>query len=444
METMDKAALLFTADRAAAEGIFDIKAAEPLSQTPERTGLSSENRGVIGRAMSSELREAFLTYRARKISFYNKEFEAMSSYISSPECSRDLGKLLRREYTMPPPLHKRVPKNMSGRKRDIYTWQGPVKYMLKLLSFAIRDFDSMFSDGLYSFRTSQSAKDFLLKIRNYKSAGDCYIVKADVSNYVSSIVPELIIPMLEKLWADDPAFLDLMKFLLLRRECIERDGSVVSCEPGGLGGIPIANLFMNVYLMELDDYFYARSPLYCRYSDDIIIFAHTRDEAEGYLDHLLKVLERLKLKTNPEKTYLIAPGEEVDILGCRYKGGEMDISEHAKAKIKRKIRMRAGRLLKLKRVKGLSDEECAKILIQYCSNIFFGNKEKNDMTWARWIFPVITGTASLKELDHYVQDAVRYVICGSMSDKRYRITYRDLQDLGYRSLVHAYYHFEGV
>jgi hypothetical protein len=33
-------------------------------------------------------------------------------------------------------------------------------------------------------------------------------------------------------------------------------------------------------------------------------------------------------------------------------------------------------------------------------------------------------------------------MCGTMRDSRYRIRYDDMQSLGYRSLVHAYYHFD--
>jgi hypothetical protein len=80
-------------------------------------------------------------------------------------------------------------------------------------------------------------------------------------------------------------------------------------------------------------------------------------------------------------------------------------------------------------------------MVQYCTRLFFGGEQFQSLTWSRWLFPIITDTSFLKELDHYMQDAIRYCICGSMSDKRYRITYEDLQKLGYISLVHAYYHF---
>ena len=398
--------------------------------------------GVLQRAMLKENRDAFIAYRSKRVTNREYDFDEMISYISSEECVKDLEKLIRGEYTMPPPFHHRVPKNLSGRRRDIYSWKGPFKFLLKLIVFMLHDRNDLYSDGLYSFRTNVNAIDFLRKIRAREDIASFYIIKADVSDYVSSIVPEILIPQLEEIWGDDPALLNLLKYILLRRECVERDGTRHKCEPGGLGGVPVANLFMNLYLTELDEYFYPRSSLYCRYSDDIIIFAKDKEEADEYLSYFLSVLERKKLTTNPEKTYIIEPGEEVEILGCRLKDGVMDITDHAKRKIMRKIRMRANWLLRVRKERGYSREECGRRLIDYCNRVFFGHTENNSLSWARWLFPIISDTATLKELDHYMEDAIRYVLCGSFSKKRYRVTYADLQKLGYRSLVHAYYHFE--
>lgn len=396
--------------------------------------------GVLQRAQREDVRQAFLNYRKKEGIKTDKEYDEMAAYIQSPDCVRDLQKLIDGVYDMDPPFHFRIPKNFSGRKRDIYVFRGASKYMLSLINFVMRDHDDMYSDGLYSFRTSVTAKDFLLKLRNRRDVKDYYVIKADVSNYVGSIVPELIIPMLEKLWENDPDFLNFLKFLLLRREVIEWD-QVTPWEPGGLGGVPLGNHFMNVYLMDLDDFFVPRAPLYCRYSDDLIIFARTKEEAREYLNVFYRTLEEKRLTTNKDKTQLIEPGGEIEILGCVMRDGRLDISEHAKKKIKRKIRIRAQRILKRKKERHMTDDEAGMAMISYCDAIFFGRKGSRQLSWARWIFPVITSTDSLRELDHYVQNAVRYVMCGSFSNKRYRIRYKDLQRLGYQSVLHAYYHF---
>ena len=422
--------------------LFGMPDDEPLGQVPVRTHFEYEKQGILDRCKSREMRDAFLRHKGSRPVYDEQDFREMKNYISSSACVADLEKLISRDYRISPPHHYKVPKNLSGRKRDVYRFQGTFHHLLKLIAFAVRDYDNVFSDSLYSFRTSRTAQDILKLLRESESRSRCYIVKADISNYVGSIVPEKISPMLEKLWGDDPAFLDLLKFLLLRRECIEPNGEIVSASPGGLGGVPLSNLFMNVYLMELDEYYASRSPLYCRYSDDIIIFAESREEAKSYLDHFLQVLREKELSMNPEKTCLIEPGGEVEIMGCKLREGEIDISDHSIRKLKRKIRMHANYLLRLKRKNGIADEECGRQMADYCNRVFFGQNQKKELVWTRWLFPVITETASLKELDHYIQDAIRYCMCGTLSEKRYRITYQKLKSLGYRSLVHAYYHFE--
>ena len=155
----------FTDPRLVYRYLFDIPFEQPLKQTPVRMGFTYENKGILDNAMTREKRDAFLRYREKRKSYANKDYESMSAYIASGSVVNDLQKILRREYTMPPPAHFRVPKNFSGRKRDIYVWKGYINYMLKLIAYCMHDQESIYCDGLYSFRSTRTAKDFLLNLR---------------------------------------------------------------------------------------------------------------------------------------------------------------------------------------------------------------------------------------------------------------------------------------
>ena len=76
----------------------------------------------------------------------------------------------------------------------------------------------------------------------------------------------------------------------------------------------------------------------------------------------------------------------------------------------------------------------------YCNRLFFGRRDKSDLSWAKWLFPVISSSSSLRELDRYSENAIRYVYWGSFREKRYRTTYKELKEMGFKSLVHDYYH----
>jgi hypothetical protein len=399
--------------------------------------------GILDLVADHEKIESFLRHQIAtgKQQHEPDQYAEMEAYLHSEEYRADLERLKKGDYFFPAPFHYRIKKNASGKKRDVYAFKGPALYILRMVSWVLHDYDdSMFPSGLYSFRRNVHAKDFLKKIRSFRNLNRFWIIKSDVSNYVGSIVPEIIIPRLEKMWGHDPALLGLLKFILLRRECIERDGSVVACEPGGLGGLPVANFFMNVYLMEMDLYFNGRSPLYCRYSDDIIILARSREEAEDYVKTFYEILAEKRLYTNPDKTQLIEPGGSVEVLGFLVTDGLVDLSDHAMDKICHKIRKRANRLLRYKDRVHLDDRVVGEKMVRFCNRVFYGTFQPHELCWARWYFPIINTAERLKQIDRYAQDAIRLVMNGSMHKRRYNVRYEELQALGYRSLVHAYYH----
>ena len=63
----------------------------------------------------------------------------------------------------------------------------------------------------------------------------------------------------------------------------------------------------------------------------------------------------------------------------------------------------------------------------------------NDLTWSFWYFSVLTTTKSLNEIDRYAQECVRYLISGKRTKARFNVRYEQMKELGYKSLVHAFY-----
>ena len=46
---------------------------------------------------------------------------------------------------------------------------------------------------------------------------------------------------------------------------------------------------------------------------------------------------------------------------------------------------------------------------------------------------------SLRALDHYMQDCIRYLATGTRGKQRFSLRYETMKQWGYRPLVHAYY-----
>ena len=397
-------------------------------------------------AKQQETRDAFVAAKAKSLKYKEEELAAIKEYVLGGECERDIDRLAAGDYFLDPPQYRLIPKNFNDRKRAIYKFPGTQGTLIKLLVFAMRDIEKHYSDRLFSFRSDKTATDLLFEIRANKEISSLYVLKTDVSNYVGSIVPALLLPMLAKLYLpDDPAFYSFLEWLLTRNKVINIDGDVIDHCPGGMGGVPFGNVFMDLYLHEMDDYYENRAAFYSRYSDDILICARTREEIEAFEQFFYDTLERLQLHTNKDKTMILEPGEAFELLGMELCNGKVSISRHSMEKIKRKIRKFTDRALKKRNRKDMTPDEAARMLIVRYNRFFFGySGNRKLLSWARWAFPVINDTECLREIDHYFQNSVRYVLYGSMKKRNRSIPYKKLRELGYRSIVYYYHHQDKI
>ena len=108
-----------------------------------------------------------------------------------------------------------------------------------------------------------------------------------------------------------------------------------------MAGTPVSPFFANVYLLSMDRYFEEIGASYFRYSDDILIFAKTREELDARISDFYRHIEEKGLSVNPKKVSISSPGEAWEFLGFCYKDGQVDISEVTKNKLKGKIRRKA-------------------------------------------------------------------------------------------------------
>jgi len=226
---------------------------------------------------------------------------------------------------------------------------------------------------------------------------------------------------------------------LLREPRALREGQVVEPRKGIMAGLPIAAFLANVYLMEMDHRMAEQGVLYARYSDDIIVFAKDLQILERYVEQIRQTLEACDLTINPKKCALTAPGEPWEYLGFSYCRGKVDISRVARDKIMAKCRRKARAIYRWKIHNGKEDVHAIRAYIKYLNKKFFDNPVQNELTWCRWYLPIINTEETLRELDHYIQQKIRYLTTGRHTKINYRLQYETMQKLGYQSLVHCYY-----
>ena len=89
----------------------------------------------------------------------------------------------------------------------------------------------------------------------------------------------------------------------------------------------------------------------------------------------------------------------------------------------------------------VDSEKVLKIIIKKYNKKFYGTVNV-ELSWKWWFFPIINTDKSLKKVDNYFQQNLRYIVTGKHNKKNYKLVpYRVLKEAGYKSLVHEYYLF---
>lgn len=335
-----------------------------------------------------------------------------------------------------------VNKAGTRKKRIVYSFEGEGGILLKFIAFQLYRYDGLFCDNCYAFRRSCGVRDAMKRLLAYRKIGQSWCLKVDVSNYFNSIDVEILMRKLCFVRDDEPELYDLFGRILLNKTVLYK-GQKVEDDHGAMAGIPVAPFFANVYLSSTDAFFEKERVPYFRYSDDILLFADSREELERRREQLYTQLQDMGLSVNPDKVLIAAPGEYWDFLGFGYRDGGLDLSDNTIRKTKARIRRKAEALRRWQRKKGLSADKAAIGLIHAMNRKFFGGSagegSEDDFTWSRWFFGSLTTDRGLKEIDAYLQEYIRYAVTGRHYKGNYRITYEQMKAWGYRSLVHEFW-----
>ena len=341
----------------------------------------------------------------------------------------------------PLPRKSVISKMTSGKKRVVYTYPKAENTVLKLLTWLLlRRCDGLFEDNLYSFRPGRTAKDAVRALRAVPGLGEMWAYKADVSNYFNSIPVEKLLPMLAEALGEDGRLYGFLS-ALLREERALSGRETVREQKGIMAGTPLSAFYANLYLRELDRHFARRGVPYARYSDDIILFAPDRAGAEALAGEVRTILTEHGLGLNPAKEELFDPAEGWTFLGFRCRGDAVDIAPASLEKIKGKMRRKSRALMRWRQRGGYGGEKAAAAFIRVFNRKLLESPPDNDLSWSRWFFPLLTTADSLRVIDRYAQDCLRWLVSGKRTKGRYDVRYEDLKRLGYRSLVHEYYAF---
>ena len=392
---------------------------------------------IITQLTQQEVWEEFLAYRLKKGRFNWHEFVEADSFVENEQYLPLATKVTEGEG-LGIPQKKIINKMGTGKKRVVYSFPPNETLLLKLISHQLYRYDDHFAPNCYAFRRGLKAHDAVFKINSIVCKQKMWAYKLDIHDYFNSISIPILLPILKEMIADD---LPLYQFFenLLTNPCVLINEVITEEQHGVMAGTPTASFLADVYLKEVDWYFHNADIVYARYSDDIILFAPDFETLEKHKTTLFGFLKKYQLEVNPTKEKVYSPDEAYEFLGFKCHGYDIDISEVTKRKMKGKIKRLAKALQRWHTRKNIDSEKAMKALINYFNRKFFESDDPETLTWSRWFFPVINQTDGLKEIDHYLQENIRFLSTGRHNKSNYKVDYEQLKALGYRSLMNEFY-----
>ncbi|MHC1762563.1 MAG: group II intron reverse transcriptase/maturase [Negativicutes bacterium] len=156
-------------------------------------------------------------------------------------------------------------------------------------------YERQFSEHSYGFRPGKSAKQAVLKCKEYIEAGYTWAVDIDLAKYFDTVNHSKLMRLLSL----------ISKYL---KSGVIINGVIEETEEGCPQGGNLSPLLSNIMLNELDSELTRRGLNFCRYADDANIYVRSKKAAERVMGSVTRFLEQeLRLKVNQEKSAVDRP-----------------------------------------------------------------------------------------------------------------------------------------
>jgi RNA-directed DNA polymerase len=195
-------------------------------------------------------------------------------------------------------------------------------------------FEPVFDDSSFGYRPGRSAKEAWRNVWRESDAGAEGIVDADLKDYVGTIDHEKLLTVVARRVADGRV-LTLIERLLTAGYM--QPGRLFPTSQGTPQGGVRSPLLSNILLTPFDREMRQRGYQLTRYADDWVITCRSRREAEAALRCVERILARLGVRVNPQKTRIVHVRQGFAFLGYKIKCGSRGLSLPA-AKINTGVR----------------------------------------------------------------------------------------------------------
>ena len=161
-------------------------------------------------------------------------------------------------------------------------------------------YDPTFSTSSYGFRPNKSAKQAILKAREYINEGYKWVVDMDLEKFFDKVNHDILMGRLSRR-IKDKRLLKLIRAYL--ESGVMLNGIKINSDEGTPQGGPLSPLLANILLDEVDKDLEKRGLRFCRFADDCNIYVKSRKAGARVMTNVKKIMEgRLKLKVNEKKS----------------------------------------------------------------------------------------------------------------------------------------------
>jgi RNA-directed DNA polymerase len=332
-------------------------------------------------------------------------------------------------------------KNGSTKKRTVYMYSGKDRFIIGALYRALGILNSEnIADNCFSYKRGVNTSSAIKYISAIKKDSTLFGVKLDISAYFNSVNREHLNNCLTELFGETSGIRKSMDSIF-NNDIVMYKGQELLEYKSLVPGCALGSFFANYCLRELDYHFKDKGIVYARYSDDIIVFAETEALVNEHLDVIKERIFAYGLTINESKYVHFLPEQDVEYLGLKLGAEGIDISNHAKNKLKATIRrwVKAGR--KSIEIDGKNFDRVAKNMVNRLNWKLYKSyvQDERKFGWAYYAFRYITDLQSLTELDFYLRDRLRYLKTGRNNKANVKaLNDEDFRNLGVLSLYDMY------
>lgn len=197
-------------------------------------------------------------------------------------------------------------------------------------------YDRRLSRQAFAYRNKRSALDAVGEISNEILSGTYkWMLRIDISKFFDTIQWERMYGILKQDIQEE----DVLELIRenAQTKILDQSGEIHDKLLGIHQGSGVSPILSNIYLMEFDLWMDTQPAYFIRYSDDILILGHSREELLSLLQQIQTYLEIYGLELNQEKTRCSHIDIGIDFLGYHFNKSGKSIPEKAETNLENRL-----------------------------------------------------------------------------------------------------------